>query len=156
MPGRVPGCHANGRGLGNRPPLRTPLAQLSHQQCSAHTVSFCKKQGPCDSLSLPSSAICVPCPELVFSKLINEDVRKYDIVSSPSGNIYPGAQRQGVCKKAGGLVSWGHPLLGQACGLMLSLCTLPPQNHGSNSRLCSNVPSLRRGWKRGPLRVTSS
>ena len=105
-----------GGGLGNRAPLRTPLTQLSHQQCSAHTVNFYKKQGPSDSLSLLSNAIHVPCPEPVFSKWINEDMRKYDIVSSPSGNIYPGAQRQGACKKAGGLVSWGHPLLGQACG----------------------------------------
>lgn len=104
-----------GRGLGHRAPLRTPLTQLSHQQCSAHTVSFYKKQGPCDSLSLPSNAICVPCPDLVLSKRINEDMRKYGIVSSPSGNIYPGAQRQGACRKAGGLVSWGPPLLGQAC-----------------------------------------
>lgn len=103
-----------GRGLGHRAALRTPLTQLSHQQCSAHTVSFYKKQGPHDSLSLPSDAICVPCPDLVLSKWINEDTRKYGIVSTPSGNIYPGAQRQGACRKAGGLVSWGPPLLGQA------------------------------------------
>ena len=53
-------------------------------------------------------------------------------------------------------MSWGHPLFGQAWGLTLSLCALPPQKHCSNSRLYSNAPSLRRGWKGGSLRVSSS